>query len=105
MCICRLVIEECFNKTVYHKVSHILAHLTGYHSMLKTDAKALIQSRVFELVSRKPHLQSKPRNKCVTRKWGQVQCLKVVWWLHGYVTSQTHDYLFIVVIALGCIQK
>ena len=45
------------------------------------------------------------RNKCVTRKWGQVQCLKVVWWLHGYVTSQAHDYLFIVVIALGCIQK
>ena len=61
MCICRLVIEGCFNKTVYHKISHILVHLTGYHSMLKTDAKVLIQSRAFELVSRKPHLQSKPR--------------------------------------------
>ena len=44
-------------------------------------------------------------NNCVTRKWGQVQCLKVVWWSHGYVTNQTHDHLFIVVIALGCIQK
>ena len=33
---------------------------------------------------------------------GGFKCVKVS---HGYVTSQTHDYLFIVVIACGCIQK
>ena len=75
--------------------------LGGKSGGLEEDAAEEIDEKRLEPVTTPSFLQ----NKCVTRKWGQVQCLKVVWWLHGYVTSQTHDYLFIVVIALGCIQK